>query len=56
MFNLFKRKSEKEKLQDRYNKLIKEAYELSTINRRLSDQKTYEADQVMRQIETYDSK
>ena len=54
MFNLFRKKSKKEKLQDQYNKLIKEAYELSTINRKLSDQKTYEADQVMQQIASYE--
>lgn len=51
MFGLFKKKSEKEKLQAQYEKLLKESYNLSTTNRKLSDQKVYEAEQVMNQIE-----
>ncbi|WP_298995613.1 Lacal_2735 family protein [Flagellimonas sp. S174] len=51
MFGLFKKKSEKEKLQEKYAKLLKEAHTLSTTNRKLSDEKTYEAEQVMKQIE-----
>lgn len=51
MFGLFKKKSEKEKLQAQYEELLKESYNLSTTNRKLSDQKVYEAEQVMNQIE-----
>ncbi|WP_034886432.1 Lacal_2735 family protein [Gillisia sp. JM1] len=51
MFGLFKKKSEKEKLQDQYEKLLKEAHNLSTTNRKMSDQKTFEADEVMKQLE-----
>ena len=51
MFGLFKKKTEKEKLQEQYEKLSKEAYELSSTNRKLSDQKTFEANQVMDQLE-----
>lgn len=51
MFGLFKKKSEKEKLQEQYAKLSKEAYNLSTTNRKLSDQKTFEAEEVMKQLE-----
>lgn len=51
MFGLFKKKSEKEKLQDEYAKLSKEAHILSTTNRKMSDQKTFEADEVMKQLE-----
>ena len=51
MFGLFKKKSEKEKLQEQYAKLLKEAHSLSTTNRKLSDQKVFEADQVMKQLE-----
>ncbi|PRX57172.1 Lacal_2735 family protein [Flagellimonas meridianipacifica] len=51
MFGLFKKKSEKEKLQEKYAKLLKEAHTLSTTNRKLSDEKTYEAEQIMKQIE-----
>jgi len=51
MFGLFKKQSEKEKLQVQYEKLLKESYNLSTSNRKLSDQKVYEAEQVMNKIE-----
>ncbi|NQY07379.1 MAG: Lacal_2735 family protein [Flavobacteriaceae bacterium] len=52
MLKLFKRKSEKEKLQLRYKKLMNEAFVLSTSNRKLSDQKILEAENVMKRIET----
>ncbi len=51
MFGLFKKKSEKEKLQDKYEKLLKEAFILSKSNRKMSDQKNFEAEEVMKQIE-----
>jgi len=51
MFGLFKKKSEKEKLQEQYKKLLKEAHTLSTTNRKMSDQKAFEADEVMKQLE-----
>jgi hypothetical protein len=51
MFGIFKKKTEKEKLQEQYAKLQKEAFELSKTNRKLSDEKAYEADLVMKQIE-----
>ncbi|WNW03049.1 Lacal_2735 family protein [Tenacibaculum sp. HL-MS23] len=51
MFGLFKKKSSKEKLQDQYKQLLKEAYSLSTVNRKMSDQKTMEAEEIMKQIE-----
>jgi len=51
MFGLFKKKSEVEKLEEKYQKLLKEAYTLSTSNRTLSDQKTAEANEVLQQIE-----
>ncbi|MEX1383357.1 Lacal_2735 family protein [Lutibacter sp.] len=51
MFGLFKKQSEKEKLQVQYEKLLKESYHLSTTNRKLSDQKVFEAEQVMNKIE-----
>lgn len=51
MFGLFKKKSEKEILRSEYEKLLKEAYTLSTTNRKLSDQKTFEADEIMKKIE-----
>ena len=51
MFGLFKKKSEKEKLQEKYAKLLREAHALSTSNRKLSDDKTYQAEMVMKEIE-----
>jgi hypothetical protein len=54
MFGLFKKKSEKEKLQEQYEKLMKEAHRLSTSNRKLSDEKVFEADQVLKQMDKLD--
>jgi hypothetical protein len=51
MFGLFKKKTEKEKLQEQYEKLSKEAYRLSSTNRKMSDQKTFEANEIMDQLE-----
>jgi len=51
MFGLFKKKSEKEKLQNQYEKLLKEAHALSNTNRKMSDQKVFEADEIMKQLE-----
>ncbi len=48
---MFKKKTEKEKLQQKYQRLQKESYNLSTKNRKLSDQKAYEAEQVLKQLE-----
>ena len=51
MFGLFKKKTEKEKLQQHYEKLLREAYLLSSSNRRMSDQKTFEANELSKQLE-----
>jgi len=51
MFGLFKKKSKAEILQKKYEKLLKEAYELSTVDRSKSDQKTFEANEVLKEIE-----
>lgn len=51
MFGLFKKKSEKEKLQAKYEALLKESYSLSSVNRKLSDQKNFEAEEIMKQLE-----
>lgn len=51
MFGLFKKKSKKEKLTLKYTALLKEAHALSSVNRKMSDQKTFEADQVMKELE-----
>jgi len=51
MFGLFKKKSEKEKLQKKYERLLKESYELSKTNRKESDKKAYEADLIAKEID-----
>lgn len=56
MFGLFKKKSELDKLNDKYKALMKEAFDLSTSNRRSSDSKTAEAEEVLKQIEQLKSK
>ena len=55
MFGLFKKKSETEKLDAQYKKLLKEAHTFSTTNRKLSDQKMSEADAVLKQMEALTS-
>lgn len=52
MFSLFKKKSEAEKLQEQYKKLLSEAHRLSTIDRKASDQKMAEADEISRKIDS----
>ena len=52
MFGLFKKKSEVEKLQDKYQKLMAEAHRLSQRDRRAGDEKTAEAEAVAQQIES----
>ncbi len=51
MFGLFKKKTEKEKLQEEYAKLLKESHRLSTINRAESDKLAAKADEVANKIE-----
>ncbi|TWT68682.1 MULTISPECIES: Lacal_2735 family protein [Crateriforma] len=41
----------KDKLQAKYNKLMQESYELSTVNRKKSDEKRAEAEEIGRQID-----
>ena len=56
MFGLFKKKTEVERLQIKYEALLKEAFELSKINRSKSDQKTFEEDEIYKQIEILSQK
>lgn len=51
MFGLFKKKSEKEKLQAQYEKLMQESHKLSHSNRRAADEKFAEAEAVAQKIE-----
>ena len=52
MFGLFKKKSEIEKLNEKYQKLMEESFRLSSSNRTASDQKAKEADDLMKHIES----
>ena len=51
MFGLFNKKSESEKLQEKYKKLMEEGFKLQSISRSDSDKKYAEADQVLKDIE-----
>jgi len=54
MFGLFRRKTETEKLQNRYKKLMAEWHNLSSVDRTASDAKYAEAQEVLTQIEKLD--
>lgn len=51
MFGLFKKKSEKEKLHEKYKKLMEESFRLSKTNRTLADQKFAEAEEILKEID-----
>ena len=51
MFSFFKKKSELEVLQERYEKLMRESHKLSTTNRVASDAKFAEAEELIKKIE-----
>ena len=53
MFGLFSKKSEKEKLQSKYEKLMQESFELSTSNRSQSDAKAAEAEKLAKRNEIF---
>jgi len=50
MFGIFKKKTEKEKLEIEYKKLMKEAFDLSKSNRSASDGKYADADVIQKKI------
>lgn len=51
MFGLFKKKTEREKLDDRYRKLLKEAHSLSISDRTASDAKVAQANEILKQLD-----
>ena len=51
LFSLFKKKSEKEKLQEKYKSLLKESFDLSKIDRAKSDAKRSEAEDIAEKID-----
>lgn len=56
MFGLFKSKSELEKLQANYEKLMKDWHKLSTTDRKASDLKYAEAQKIADKIESLQNK
>ena len=56
MFGIFKKKTEVEKLQSKYEVLMKEAFDLSKTNRSKSDQNTFEANEIAKQIDVLNQK
>ena len=51
MFGLFRNSSPKEQLEKKYKDLMQQAHKYSTTNRKLSDKKVEEAEEVMQQLE-----
>ena len=51
MFNFFRKKSELEKLEIQFNKLLEECHQLSKTNRKLSDEKYAMAQELVPLIE-----
>ncbi|WP_299443121.1 Lacal_2735 family protein [uncultured Aquimarina sp.] len=51
MFTLFKKKSEKEQLHKKYTSLMEESYKLSHTNRKASDDRQVEAEEILKKIE-----
>ncbi|MFM8493428.1 MAG: Lacal_2735 family protein [Bacteroidota bacterium] len=51
MFNFFKKKSPIETLELRYRQLLEESYRLSTTDRKASDQKRTEAEELALEID-----
>tara|TARA_B100000963_G_scaffold344111_1_gene346626 strand:- start:602 stop:772 length:171 start_codon:yes stop_codon:yes gene_type:complete len=56
MFGLFKKKSEKEKLNDLYNKKKESAFKMSKTNRKESDRLEKEAHDILIKIEALEKK
>ncbi|MCB2220739.1 MAG: Lacal_2735 family protein [Bacteroidetes bacterium] len=55
MFGLFGKNSKKKTLQKKYQRLLEEAYRLSAVNRKASDEKSAEADRVLKEIEALET-
>jgi len=52
MFGLFKKKSPVDKLHESYEKLMQESHRLSTTDRKQSDIKFAEAQEILKEIDT----
>lgn len=53
---MFGSDNNKEKLQEKYNKLMQESFELSTVNRKKSDLKRGEAEEIGKQLDALENK
>ena len=51
MFGIFRKKTKIEKLNLKYNSVMNQAYNLSKINRKKSDEKYFQADEILKEIE-----
>jgi hypothetical protein len=51
---MFGSATSKQKLQEKYNKLMQESYELSTVNRKKSDLKRAEAEEIGKKLDELD--
>ena len=51
MFGIFRKKSKKEKLLLKYNKIKEKAYKMSKVNRKESDRLEYEANNILKEID-----
>jgi hypothetical protein len=51
MFGLFKKKDPRDELEKRYKELLAESHRLSTVDRKASDLKRAEAEEVIKAIE-----
>ena len=54
MWDLFNKRSEKEKLQKQYRQLMEASYRLSHSNRKASDEKAAEAHEILKKIDSLD--
>ncbi len=50
MFGLFKKKDPREELEKRYKELLAESFRLSTVNRKASDLKRAEAEELIEEM------
>ena len=56
MFGLFKSKSELDKLNEQYKKLLAEYHKLSTVDRKKADDKMAEAEEIAKKMDEINSK
>ncbi len=55
MMGLFRRKSKREKLEDKYEKLLKQAHQMSTVNRTKSDELMAQAEEINKELAQMDA-